>query len=222
MSRKVDSDYRDAANMNTEGQKLAVIARRSFDLNIKRKLAENPRTPDVVLFTLAFDNDMDVRLAVAVNPSCPSAIKVLLAKDSSATVRFALAEDPNTPLLTLSIMADSDPNPYVQAQATKTIDAVELEYALTCLDYKVEDGNEFKLGELLYGAGLIEPEEISELVRISEEKEIPLGQTLAKLNRLPKHVITKALILQSQLRRGEINYIAAIEVLEALKLNHQL
>ncbi len=83
-------DLESAGNPSTPADELSQIAIRQPRLSIKLRLAENVNTPHVVLFTLAFDNDVEVRAAVARNPSTPKSLHHFLRNDSSELVRNSL------------------------------------------------------------------------------------------------------------------------------------
>lgn len=84
------TDLDNAADPSTPADELSKIAIRQPRLSIKLRLAENISTPHVVLFTLAFDNDVAVRAAVARNPSTPKSLHHFLRNDSSELVRNSL------------------------------------------------------------------------------------------------------------------------------------
>jgi len=90
---------------------------------VRRRVAENPQTPERILVHLATDSDYDVRLSVAEHPATPPFVLEFLALDSCADVRFGMAENPDTPLHILSVLAQ-DHNPFVAHRAKKTIGLV--------------------------------------------------------------------------------------------------
>jgi hypothetical protein len=87
---------------------------------VRRRLAENPRTPPSILAKLAADADPEVRLAVVSNPSTPFSSLVALLKDQSCDVRFGIAEDPGSPEWILYSLC-FDENPYVANRAETTL-----------------------------------------------------------------------------------------------------
>lgn len=87
---------------------------------IRRRTAENPRTPVEILLNLSQDEHCDVRLAVAENPNTPEEVLSLLAEDEDADVRYGVAENPHMPEAILAKLAEDD-NPYVRCRALKTL-----------------------------------------------------------------------------------------------------
>src|SRR5262245_48286944 len=103
---------------------VAVLEQLAIDESekVRRRVAENPRTPEHILIRLATDHDCDVRLSVAEHPSTPQYVLEFLALDSCADVRLGIAENPDTPTHVLCILAH-DHNPFVHHRAKKTIAA---------------------------------------------------------------------------------------------------
>jgi hypothetical protein len=213
MTKHISSDYLKAGDPLTHSDELLRLAAQEPEAAIRRRLAENPSTPLAVLSSLAVDEDVDVRIAVSGNPLTPQWLRSKLSHDDSPTVRVAVAEDPYTPLTILKRLAD-DENAYVQHQAKRTIDVVELEIALAEEDFLVEPGEHYKLGVLLVAAHLLTQNQVEELLRIAKDKGIPFGQAIARMKALPKQKITQALLLQSKLRRNEISELDVIKLLK--------
>lgn len=86
---------------------------------IRRRVAENPKTPIDVLERLSSDPCADVRIAVGTNPSTPGHISYGLAFDQDPNVRLGLAEDISTPVELLDKLAE-DENPYISCRASQT------------------------------------------------------------------------------------------------------
>lgn len=112
-------NYINAGSPDTSADHLALLAL-SKNFRIRRRVAENCKTPSEALEKLASDQHPEVRLAAAANPSTPVDITYRLAYDEDATVRFGLAEDPNMPLGVLKILS-LDENPYVSCRAKRTM-----------------------------------------------------------------------------------------------------
>ncbi len=106
----------------SESVSLAVLEQLAIDEceAIRRRVAENPRTPEHVLVDLAVDDVSDVRSSVAEHQATPSYVLEFLAQDSCADVRFIIAENPDTPRHVLSILV-KDHNPFVACRASKTV-----------------------------------------------------------------------------------------------------
>lgn len=212
MTFTMNADYFKAGNPVTNPKELEQMAYEA-PTSIKVRLAENPSSTLGLMLQLATDADVDVRVALTENTSAPEWLKAVLAKDESVTVRFALAQDCNTPLDVLNILLE-DENPYVVHAAQETIDSVELEMALQEVGYIAELGDCYKLGVMLTMSGLLTDKQIYELLQFATEAEIPLGQAVARKRVLPKRVVSKALMLQSRLRKKEITEMAMVEMLK--------
>lgn len=113
------TDYIKAGNANLSQDSLEdlVIHENS---NVRRHLAENPRTPASFLARLAADEQPEVRLAVVSNPSTPFPSLFLLSKDQSSDVRYGIAEDARAPQWILCSLC-FDENPYVASRAETTL-----------------------------------------------------------------------------------------------------
>lgn len=90
---------------------------------VRRRVAENPRTPDHILIDLATDSACEVRLTVAEHGSTPLSVLEMLALDACADVRFGIAENARTPWHILRILTYDD-NPFVACRARKTLETV--------------------------------------------------------------------------------------------------
>ncbi len=212
MSSHISADYLKAGNPDTPAEELERIAATRPTQVIRRRLAENPSTPITLLTELGGDADIDVRIGLGHNPSTPLWLRKKLARDDSATVRFSLAENPHTPVSVLNEL-EEDEHPHVQHQARRTIEVINMEMALAEEEYVTAEGDSHKLGTLLVEAKLLSQIQVNELLRIANEIGSPLGQALARHRALPKQSITKALMLQSKLRRQEITEVEAVETL---------
>jgi hypothetical protein len=208
----MDADYFRAGNPATPPSELEAMAYEASK-SIRVRLAENPSSSLGLLLQLATDSEVDVRVALTENSAAPEWLKAVLAKDESVTVRFALAEDCNTPIDVLKILLE-DENPYVVHIAQQTIESVELEIALQEVGFVAELGDCYKLGVMLTMSGLLTDKQIYELLQFATEADIPLGQAVARKRVLPKKVVSKALTLQSRLRRKEITEMAMVEMLK--------
>lgn len=90
-------------------------------VKVRRRVAENPHTPVLVLEILTRDVNVDVKVAVSENQSTPIRLLYLLAGESCADVRFAMAENTKLPEQVLFILA-RDENPYVSMMALDTLE----------------------------------------------------------------------------------------------------
>jgi hypothetical protein len=108
-----------AGNPNTPQ---LVLDRLAYDeiAIIRKHVAENPRTSVDVLRRLAQDSDPDVRLAVAENAYTPPETLATLAGDSHLDVRYGVAENPHMPQDIL-LQLTRDENPYIRCRALKTL-----------------------------------------------------------------------------------------------------
>lgn len=85
------------------------------------RVADDPRTPSLLLTALAAQKNCDIRVAVSENSSCPEPILKNLAADEDVDVRYAIAENHNMPVEILQTLA-TDENPHVSCRARKTLD----------------------------------------------------------------------------------------------------
>ena len=115
-------DYIRAGNPNISDGELEELSQNS-DPRIRRRVAENSKSPPHILGRLCRDSEPDVRLAVAENPSVPLNILEMLVEDESEDIRFELAEDPHMPWMVLVRLA-RDHNPYVSHRAILTLTAL--------------------------------------------------------------------------------------------------
>jgi hypothetical protein len=92
----------------------------SDDVQIKRMIAENRRTPSSVLRSLVQDKDENVRLGAAENPSLPYSALLACINDPAADLRYALAENHSLPFSILQLLSQ-DENPYVACRAAETL-----------------------------------------------------------------------------------------------------
>jgi len=92
---------------------------RQKDLEIKRSVAKNSRTPELVLTALSRGEDFDhstVRASVAKNDKTNASILKHLSRDESENVRTAVAENEKTPIEVLEVLA-GDKNWFVASAA---------------------------------------------------------------------------------------------------------
>jgi hypothetical protein len=212
MSTPISADYLRAGNPATSSDELEALAFQQRSASIRLRLAENPSATLNMLMDFAADEDIDVRVAVTGNPSTPDWLKAALANDESATVRYGLAEDCHTPVEILEVLMN-DENPYVVQAALATHESVLLELALQESKFMPEPGDSYKLGTVLYMAGLLNESQIKDLLDMSGQLGIPLGQAIARMKVLPKKVIAEALMQQTRLRKKEITEGEMLEVL---------
>src|SRR4030095_4827487 len=91
----------------SETVSVAVLEQLAIDESdrVRRRVAENPQTPEHVLIRLATDSDCEVRLSVTEHSATPPFMLQFLALDSCADVRFGIAENPDAPRHILSMLA---------------------------------------------------------------------------------------------------------------------
>lgn len=189
--------------------------------SIRRRLAENPGTPEDVLCQLAQDNDPEVRIAVAENPRTPLIIQEQLICDQDVQVRFAISGLYTFPVQLLQRMAEDDENPYVRDHASRTLEGIFLEEALTEMGFVPKPGEADKLGELLVEAGVLRLENVLELLRIAHERQIPLGRAIVGARLLPRSIVVGALSSQQKIRSNELNHEEAIREIKTAWRCHQ-
>jgi hypothetical protein len=77
--------------------------------NVREAVADNPKTPALILAALAGDTFSSVRMAVATNPKTPESSLEKLAGDSINYVRWGVAHNESTPPAVLkNLMKDLD------------------------------------------------------------------------------------------------------------------
>ena len=180
------------------------------DAAVRRRLAENPKTPEDMLIELSKDSNTDVRGAVAENEKTPRAVLEQLSKDESVQVRYALAGHYTLPIDLLEVFAESDENPYVKDHARRTLEGIFLEEALREAGFTPRSGEIDKLGDLLVGAEVLQQEHVEELLRISKERQIPLGHAVVESRCVKRSVVVAALKAQRAVRDSEISHEDAI------------
>ncbi len=115
----VDPIYISAGAEQTPPDELIRLARNASGV-VRRRVAENPRTPLIALIKLAYDREPDVRIAVCDNVTTPPGLLMLLAGSNCADVRYAIAENSKAPSQILRLLA-RDENPYVANRAARTL-----------------------------------------------------------------------------------------------------
>jgi hypothetical protein len=205
----VYENYIKAGNPETPADELRTLL---TDENpaVRRRLAENPRTPEDILLTLAGDRDPEVRCAVAEHALTPRAVLEQLASDENVQVRYAVAGQYTLPLDLLEGLSASDENPYVRDHARRTLEGIFLEQALKEAGFVPRPGDGEKLGELLLEAGVVAEERLQELLRISREREMPLGRALVESRCVNRSVIVAALKAQNSVRNRHLTLEQAI------------
>lgn len=179
---------------------------------VRRKLAENPSTPEDVLFALAMDQDAAVRASLAKNRSVPLAILEQLSSDNDVVVRMKLAEESALPSHILRRLCQ-DSEPQVQVQAQATLEGVTFENQLKNEGFVRQEGNTARLGELLIVAGVVSEDTISKSLDTCQLEQLPLGRILVRENQVDSGIIIRALKLQSLVRNGKITLDSAVQKL---------
>ncbi len=179
---------------------------------VRRKLAENPSTPEDVLFALAMDADPTVRGSLAKNRSVPLAILEQLVIDNDVSVRMKLAEESALPAHILRRLCE-DFEPQVQIQAQATLEGVTFEKQLKSEGFVRQEGNTARLGELLIVAGVVSEDTITKSLDTCQVEQLPLGRILVRENRVDSDIVIRALKLQSLVRNGKITLDSAVEKL---------
>ncbi len=205
----VHENYIKAGNPETPAEVLRTLIN-GADRTVRRRLAENPRTPEDLLQQLASDEDPDVRCAVAENETTPRAILEQLSEDPSVQVRYALAGHYTLPKDLLERFASWDENPYVKDHARRTLEGIFLEDALREIGFVPRPGETDKLGDLLIDAEVLTKEHVDELLRISKERQMPLGHAIVESRCVARSVVVAALKSQRSVREGQSSHENAI------------
>lgn len=122
---QVEQKYIRAGHPNASTAELWELGADNID-NVRRRVAENPKSPQDLLDKLSGDENPEVRIAVAENPYASTDLLNILATDEHVDVRYSLAENPNLPIEILTLLLD-DENPYVSTRAQKTLRMVNPE-----------------------------------------------------------------------------------------------
>lgn len=180
------------------------------DAHVRRRLAENPRTPEDMLLKLVRDEDPEVRCAVAEHEKAPRAVLEQLVNDENVQVRYAVAGQYTLPIDLLEWFSANDDNPYVRDHARRTLEGIFLEQALKEAGFVAIPGQKEKLGDLLTDSGVIGHEQVQELLRIAQERSIPLGHALVESRSVPRNVVVAALKAQLAVRDGSMSHEDAV------------
>jgi hypothetical protein len=114
-SKAINTDYIRAGSDDVSAEDLQILASSEITA-VRRRVAENEKTPEAVLASLAKDKSAEVRMSVASNKSTPMSIVTQLASDENADVRHLLASTSYVPKHLLRQLAD-DANPHVAQRA---------------------------------------------------------------------------------------------------------
>jgi len=142
MTTKINHEnYLKAGFAETSSADLQELAS-SESMVIRRRVAENERTPVEVLSTLAKDKSAEVRMAVASNKVTPSSLLVTLMSDASPDVRYWMASTSYIPKHLLRQLAD-DENPNVAQRAKAMLRGLEgkVGRTITVFEFLSEDHN---------------------------------------------------------------------------------
>jgi hypothetical protein len=91
---------------------------------VRRRVAENPKTPADILTKMAVDKDSQVRIAVGLNSATPHVVLSRLVYDDDPDVRYWLASTSYLPVRILMELT-ADKNPYVSQRAERTVFLME-------------------------------------------------------------------------------------------------
>lgn len=182
--------------------------------SVRRRLAENPSSPEELLFILSKDSDPEVRASLACNRSVPLEILEELAVDDDVNVRLTLAEEiALPPYILLKLCEDS--NPYVKDRAEATVEGISFESQLKSEGFVHQAGTAARLGELMVAANILSEEVLDHCLKTAQEQELPLGRVLVKLDLVEAALVIRALKLQSLVRRGKLSVESAEQKLAA-------
>jgi hemerythrin-like domain-containing protein len=140
-TRIIPEDYLKAGLAETSAVDLQELAASEI-MVVRRRVAENERTPVEVLSTLAKDKAAEVRMAVASNKVTPSSLLVHLVCDASPDVRYWMASTSYIPKHLLRQLAD-DENPHVAQRAKAMLAGLESKVGrmFTVFEFLSEDHN---------------------------------------------------------------------------------
>lgn len=113
------NDYIRAGSPETSVSELSQLAK-SNDVAVRRRVAENERSPRDVQELLARDPKPEVRIAVGLSRLTPENILAQLANDEQDDVRYWLSSAGYLPLKLLEQLS-VDSNPYVADRAQRTL-----------------------------------------------------------------------------------------------------
>lgn len=119
MSKLMQMDYLRAGQWKISRKQMVTLAE-SPVASVRRRIAENPHTPQQILCHLAKDLDPEVRIAAAQNNGLPRSYLMNMIEDECDDVRYALAADPLIPRDSLTRLTE-DANPYVACRAATTL-----------------------------------------------------------------------------------------------------
>ena len=109
-----------AGSPDVHCEQLTVLAEHSCS-KIRRRVAENPKTPPEILWSLSQDSHPDVRIAVAGNPGCDWATHERLIRRDDVQVRHGIAQSVHSPVHLLRVLAEDD-NGWVRGEALRTLE----------------------------------------------------------------------------------------------------
>lgn len=137
MSKLMQMDYLRAGQWKIS-RKMMVSLAESPVASVRRRVAENPKTPREILCNLAKDLDPEVRIAAAQNNGLPRKKLMEMIEDECDDVRYALAADPLIPTDSLMRLTE-DANPYVACRAAATLQnlAAAAGFAAGCSSFKI-------------------------------------------------------------------------------------
>ena len=114
--------YLEAGLDQTTNRRLRELADHGHP-KIRARVAENIKSPTMLLDHLSDDPCAEVRIAVAQNATLTPSIRMRLIDDEDPNVRYAIAEDANVPIDVLYLLLE-DEHPYVSHRALITIDKI--------------------------------------------------------------------------------------------------
>ncbi len=117
--KKIHDDYIKAGSTTISAAELRRLSNSELPA-VRRRVAENEKTPADLLIKLAKDRSAEVRMAVALNKTADRSVIEQLAMDENADVRFLIASTSYIPKNTLKKLA-KDLNPHVAQRAGTTL-----------------------------------------------------------------------------------------------------
>lgn len=123
MNKRLTEEYIEAGSEDSTAKDLCNLAKSQHRV-VRRRVAQNERTPQETLRILAKDHEADVRMAVALNNASLLELVCDLAADTNSDVRFRIASTSYLPKRLHKQLAE-DENPYVAHRAKQTLALLE-------------------------------------------------------------------------------------------------
>ena len=151
------------------------------NVDVREKVAENPKTPDDILGKLAEDENVNVRYGVAKNPKTPVDIIRKLAENKDWSVRNGVVKNPNTPVDIIRKLAEDE----------ELVVRIEVAWnhgtPAEILGKLAEDKN----GDVRKGVATNPSTPVDTLGKLAEDKSWEVRNEVAKNPRTPVDILKK-------------------------------